>query len=98
MSRVLFTVSYSIESERLPEYEELIRRMKKINAERELDYSVFKDKNGQFTELTIYTSEEAFEEADDLMDDAPANEYISRINAMANNISYHTMYEMTGEE
>jgi hypothetical protein len=98
MPKVLFTVNYSIESDRLPEYEELVRRMTKINTERGAEYMVFMDKNNNCTEVTIYSSEEAFNESDELMDDPAASEYINRINAMAINMTYSTKYEVGSED
>jgi len=94
MARVLFTVTYTIDNDKMAEHEELIRRLHKINEERGTEYMVFQNKNNQITEVTVYPSEEAFDESDDLMEEAPANEYISRINAMAQDIHYSTMFEV----
>ncbi|MBL8000158.1 MAG: hypothetical protein JNL32_16165 [Candidatus Kapabacteria bacterium] len=97
MPRVLFSVTYTIDSDRLAEYEELIRRMKVINAGRDVEYNVFRGKNNQFTELTVFPSEEAFEESDDMMEDETANDYINRINAMANDTHYSTLHEFAND-
>lgn len=97
MARVLFTVTYTIDSDKMAEHEELVRRLRTINEERGTEYMVFQNKNNQIMEVTVYPNEEAFDESDDLMEEAPANEYISRINAMAQDIQYNTMYEVGAE-
>lgn len=94
MARVYFSVSYTIEAERLPEYHELVRRLRQINEEREIEYMVFGGKNNTFTEVSIFPSQEAFDEADDLGEDTKANDYIGKIIAMAQNTQYSTMYEV----
>ncbi len=90
----MFTVTYSIESEKMPEYQELMRRLKKIYEEKGLEYYVFRNKNNEFTEATIYADQDAFEEADELMEEEQTAEYINRVNAIAQNIRYETLTEL----
>ncbi|MFN5865790.1 MAG: hypothetical protein ACK45R_02210 [Candidatus Kapaibacterium sp.] len=94
MSRVMFTVSYSIAAESMPTYNELVRRLTKANAERGLEYFVFRKRNNEFTEVTIYADQEAFDQADDMMEDEIVGDYIARINAIAQDVSYETLTEV----
>ncbi len=94
MPRVMFTVTYTIESDKQAEHQELMRRLKKIYAEKGLEYYVFRNKNNEFTEATIYADQDAFEESDDLMEDETTSEYINRVNALARDIRYETLHEV----
>ena len=94
MPRVMFTVTYTIEAEKQAEHQELMRRLKKIYAEKGLEYYVFRNKANEFTEATIYADQDAFEEADDLMEEETTSEYINRVNSIAHNIRYETLTEL----
>ena len=94
MARVMFTVTYTIDAESMPTYNELVRRLTKANAERGMEYFVFRKKNNEFTEVTIYPDQESFDQADDLMEDEVIGDYIARINAIAHGLRYETLTEV----
>ena len=94
MARVMFTVTYSIEAEKIETYNELVRRLTKANKEKGNEYYVFRKKNNEFTEVTIYENQEAFDEADDMMEDEQVGDYINRVNQIANNVRYETLIEV----
>ncbi|PID57937.1 MAG: hypothetical protein CR986_08445 [Ignavibacteriae bacterium] len=68
MSRVIFTISYQIESDKRNEYLDVIKELKNIIKSEGLEsYSVYeqKSKENTFSEIYIYNSKEAWEEADE---------------------------------
>lgn len=95
MAKVLFTMTYVIDPEHLPEYREVVRRLKAIYAEEGISYYVFEGKNHEFTELTIYPSREEFDSSEDrLLEREEYSDYINRINRMARDVRYSTLHEM----
>ena len=68
MSRVLFSINYDIIPEKRSEYLDVIRELKSIIKSEGLEsYSVFEQKSKQnsFSEVYIYESQEAWEDADE---------------------------------
>jgi len=69
MSRVIFSIKYDIMAEKRNEYLEIVKELKNVVKGDGLDdYSVFeqKGKENSFEEIYIYSSKEAWEEADEI--------------------------------
>lgn len=72
MSRVLFTTKYSIESDRLSEYENIIDEIRNLFNQKEgISFSLFKvkGKENSFQEVYEYESKEIWENADEEEDE-----------------------------
>jgi len=68
MTKVLFSISYEIIPEKRAEYLDVVRELKNIIKGEGLEsYSVFeqKGKENNFTEIYLYESKDAWEEADE---------------------------------
>lgn len=68
MSRVIFTINYEINPDKRNEYLDVIRELKNIIKSEGLEsYSVYEHKSKQntFSEIYVYSSKEAWEEADE---------------------------------
>jgi hypothetical protein len=95
MPKVLFSMTYVIDPEYLQEYRELVRRLKEIYAEEGIEYYVFEGKNHEYTELTIYPSQEEFDGSEDrLLERQDYSDYINRVNRMARDVRYVTLHEI----
>jgi quinol monooxygenase YgiN len=98
MAKVLLSVRYEIESSKRDEYLSVIRELKSVLKTDGLEsYAVFevKGKSNQFEEIYTYSSEQAYEEADD-SDNERINILINKITEMAvdNSTRYTTLYEL----
>ncbi|MGK9369806.1 antibiotic biosynthesis monooxygenase [Melioribacter sp. Ez-97] len=72
MSRVIFSIRYSIIPEKRSEYLNVVKELKNlVQAEGLESYSVYEQKNksNYFEEVYIFNSEEAFENFDDNQDE-----------------------------
>ncbi|MGK9476126.1 antibiotic biosynthesis monooxygenase [Melioribacter sp. OK-6-Me] len=72
MSRVIFSIRYSIIPEKRNEYLNVVKELKNlVQAEGLESYSVYEQKNksNYFEEVYIFNSEEAFENFDDNQDE-----------------------------
>ncbi|AFN75516.1 hypothetical protein MROS_2286 [Melioribacter roseus P3M-2] len=72
MSRVIFSIRYSIIPEKRSEYLNVVKELKNlVQAEGLESYSVYEQKNksNYFEEVYIFSSEEAFEDFDDNQDE-----------------------------
>lgn len=72
MSRVIFSIRYSIIPEKRNEYLNVVKELKNlVQAEGLESYSVYEQKNksNYFEEVYIFSSEEAFEDFDDNQDE-----------------------------
>ncbi|MCW8849698.1 MAG: hypothetical protein OQJ81_06930 [Melioribacteraceae bacterium] len=72
MSKVLFSISYDIIPDKRTEYLDVVRELKSIVKSEGLEsYSVYelKSKVNSFKEVYIYESEEAWEEADEALNE-----------------------------
>ena len=99
MAKVLLSIRYEIESSRRDEYLSVIRELKSVLKTDGLEsYSVFevKGKPNNFEEIYTYSSEQAYEEADD-SDNERINILIDKITEMAvdNSTKYTTLYELS---
>lgn len=99
MAKVLLSIRYEIESSRRDEYLGVIRELKSVLKTDGLEsYSVFevKGKPNKFEEIYTYSSEQAYEEADD-SDNERINILINKITEMAvdNSTKYTTLYELS---
>ncbi|MCX7929674.1 MAG: hypothetical protein N2663_03005 [Chlorobi bacterium] len=95
MSKVLFSMTYVIDAEHLPEFREVVRRLRSIYAEEGIEYYVFEGKNHEYTELTLYPSQEDFDTSEErLLQREDYNDYINRINRMARDVRYTTLHEL----
>jgi len=99
MAKVLLSIRYEIESSRRDEYLGVIRELKSVLKTDGLEsYSVFevKGKPNNFEEIYTYSSELAYEEADD-SDNERINILINKITEMAvnNSTKYTTLYELS---
>ncbi|MEE9431613.1 MAG: hypothetical protein V3V16_11260 [Melioribacteraceae bacterium] len=69
MSRVIFSIKYDILPEKRNEYLDIVRELKNVVKGDGLEeYSIFeqKGKENSFEEIYIYSSKEAWEEADEI--------------------------------
>ncbi len=69
MSRVIFSINYDIIPEKRSEYLDVVRELKSIiKADGLESYSVFeqKSKKNSFSEIYVYESKEAWEDADEV--------------------------------
>jgi quinol monooxygenase YgiN len=99
MAKVLLSIRYEIESSRRDEYLSVIRELKSVLKTDGLEsYSVFeiKGKPNNFEEIYTYSSEQAYEEADD-SDNERINILIDKITEMSvdNSTKYTTLYELS---
>ena len=99
MAKVLLSIRYEIESSRRDEYLSVIRELKSVLKTDGLEsYSVFevKGKPNNFEEIYTYSSEQAYEEADD-SDNEIINILIDKITEMSvdNSTKYTTLYELS---
>lgn len=72
MSKVLFSISYDVIPNKRTEYLDVVRELKSIIKSEGLEsYSVYqqKSKENSFKEVYIYESEEAWEEADEALNE-----------------------------
>jgi len=98
MSRVMFTISYSIKPEQRANYLSLIAEVKNhlITVGRK-NYSVFevKGKKNHFTEVYVFNSEEEFEALDDNQDER-TQELLSKLEACTDDegMKYTTAIEL----
>lgn len=72
MSKVLFSISYDIIPDKRTEYLDVVRELKSIIKSEGLEsYSVYEQKSkvNSFKEVYIYESEEAWEEADEAVNE-----------------------------
>jgi L-rhamnose mutarotase len=72
MSKVLFSISYDIIPDKRTEYLDVVRELKSIIKSEGLEsYSVYEQKSkvNSFKEVYIYESEEAWEEADEALNE-----------------------------
>ena len=99
MAKVLLSIRYEIEASKRDEYLGVIRELKSVLKTEGLEsYSVFevKGKSNHFEEIYTYSSEQAYEEADDA-DNERINILINKIADMAveNTTKYTTLYELS---
>jgi quinol monooxygenase YgiN len=99
MAKVLLSVRYKIDSSKRDEYLGVIRELKSVLKTDGLEsYSVFevKGKANHFEEIYTYSSEQAYEEADD-SDNERINILINKIADMAvgSTTKYTTLYELS---
>jgi len=90
MSKVLFTINYEIQSDKMDEYLKTIKELKSlIKAEGLESYTVYevKGKSNRFEEQYVFQSTEAFENFEDAADE--------RINILTNKISGMTVEHTT---
>ena len=72
MSKVVFSIRYEIQKDKLEEYYKVVRELKRPLKGKGLeDYSVFqvKGKENEFVEIYIYESKEAWEAFDEATDE-----------------------------
>jgi L-rhamnose mutarotase len=72
MNKVVFTIRYEIQKDKLDEYFKIVRELKSLLKGKGIqDYSVFnvKGKENEFVEIYIYESREAWEEFDETTDE-----------------------------
>lgn len=72
MSKVIFTIVYSVDEKKRDEYLDIIRELKSlVKAEGLLSYSVYeaKNKKNKFEEIYEFESEQAYEDFDDNSDE-----------------------------
>ncbi len=72
MNKVVFTIRYEIQKDKLDEYFKIVRELKSLLKGNGIeDYSVFnvKRKENEFVEIYIYESREAWEEFDETTDE-----------------------------
>lgn len=72
MSKVLFSISYDVIPNKRTEYLDVVRELKSIIKSEGLEsYSVYEQKSKEncFKEVYIYESEEAWEEADEALNE-----------------------------
>jgi len=98
MSRVMFTISYSIKPENRDQYLMLIKEMKHhLTTVGKKDYSVFeaKSKRNQFTEVFISSSLEEFDNLEDNLDEK-TQELISTLEGFVDDsgMKYNTIVEI----
>jgi hypothetical protein len=76
MSKVIFSISYSVYPDKIDKYLKKISYLKDLLSEENYQYSVYRDKKNpyEFEEIYVFDSEEDFEEFDD-----SANEEASAI-------------------
>ena len=92
MSKILFTINYEIQTDKVEEYVKTVRELKNlIKAEGLESYKVFeaKGKQNRFEEQYVFTSEEAFENFEDDTDER-INILVTKINGMT--IEHTTKY------
>jgi L-rhamnose mutarotase len=99
MAKVLLSIKYEIEASKRDDYLSVIRELKSVLKTEGLEsYSVFevKGKANNFEEIYTYSSEQAYEEADD-SDNERINILINKITEMAvnNSTKYTTLYELS---
>jgi quinol monooxygenase YgiN len=99
MAKVLLSIRYEIESSKRDEYLGVIRELKSVLKTDGLEsYSVFevKGKPNNFEEIYTYSSEQAYEEADDSNNER-INILINKITEMSvdNSTKYSTLYELS---
>ncbi len=72
MGKVVFSIRYEIDKNKIEEYFDIVRELKFLLKGRGIqDYSVFqvKGKQNEFVEIYIYESKEAWEEFDEATDE-----------------------------
>jgi len=72
MGKVVFSIRYEINKEKIQEYLDVVRELKFLLKGKGIqDYSVFrvKGKENEFVEIYIYESKEAWEEFDEATDE-----------------------------
>lgn len=99
MAKVLLSIKYEIEASKRDDYLSVIRELKSVLKTDGLEsYSVFevKGKSNHFEEIYTYSSEQAYEDADD-SDNERINILINKITEMAvdNSTKYTTLYELS---
>lgn len=98
MSRVIFTIKYSVYPEKIEKYLKKINYLRDLLAEENYQYSVYRDKKDpyEFEEIYVFESEEDFEN----FDDAVNEEASSLIYEITNNyivdkkLTYKTLIEV----
>ena len=98
MAKVLLSIKYEIDASKRDEYLGVIRELKSVLKTDGLEsYSVFevKGKSNHFEEIYTYSSEQAYEEADD-SDNERINILINKLNELTvdNSTKYTTLYQI----
>lgn len=101
MSKVLFTVQYEIQADKIEEYQRVIREIKTVLKKEGMEsYNVYvmKGKTNGFQEIYTFTSLEAYEAFDD-NEDERLNILINKLGDMAveHTTKYTTLIETASE-
>jgi hypothetical protein len=96
MSKVLFSVSYSIPDGKRPEYLAAISAVKEFYSGSDVSFSLFetKGKHNHFQEVYVYPSPESYEASDDPAATAAISSSIEKIYALATGVVYDVANEV----
>lgn len=96
MSRIMFTVSYTVPDGKRAEYLGLVQKLRTFYVGAGVDYHVMEDKaaHNHFREVFLYPSEDAFEASDDPESTKDVADVIDMVYGMVQNVQYTTHVEM----
>lgn len=96
MSKVLFSVSYTVADGKRTDYLSLVAKLLKFYAGTPVAYAVYEDasKHNQFQEVYVYPSMEAYEASDDPENTKDVADVLDAIYSMASGVSYHVAKEV----
>ncbi|MFN4907781.1 MAG: hypothetical protein ACK475_06535 [Bacteroidota bacterium] len=96
MSKVLFSVSYSIPDGKRSEYLAAVASVRDFYANSDVAFSLYetKGKHNHFQEVYVYPNAEAYEASDDPASTAAIASSIEKIYALATSVSYDVAHEV----
>jgi hypothetical protein len=96
MSKVLFSVSYSIPDGKRTEYLSAIASVRDFYANSDVAFSLYetKGKHNHFQEVYVYPNAEAYDASDDPASSAAIASSIEKIYALASNVTYDVANEV----
>lgn len=96
MSKVLFSISYSIPDGKRPDYLSAISAVREFYSGSDVSFSLFetKGKHNHFQEVYVYPNQDAYEASDDPATTAAISASIEKIYALASNVTYDVAHEV----
>ncbi|HBB24749.1 MAG TPA: hypothetical protein DCZ59_00630 [Bacteroidetes bacterium] len=96
MSKVLFSVSYSIPDGKRSEYLAAVASVRDFYASSDVQFSLYetKGKHNHFQEVYVYPNADAYEASDDPASTASIAGSIEKIYALASNVTYDVANEV----
>ena len=96
MSKVLFSVSYSIPDGKRPEYLAAIASVREFYSGSDVSFSLYetKGKHNHFQEVYVYPSADAYDASDDPAATAAISSSIEKIYSLATSVVYDVANEV----